>query len=146
MFSYRIAITVHLIAVVLWFGHMFFWSLISGIALKRVHPAETADTLRRLSLTRRGLGWPSLAILIPTGYVLLGHRGIGWEQLASGLAFTQPGGWVLATKLGLVTWMIFYQAVFGHRAAPRAIYVNVAAALTILGLSILLSRPVLLFS
>ena len=145
MVSYRIAITLHLIAVVLWFGHMLFWSLISGIALKRVTPAETAETLRKLSMTKFGLGWPSLAVLIPTGYVLWSYRGIGFEQLVSGTAFTQPGGWVLAAKLGLVVWMIFYQAAFGHRPAPRAIYINMAAAITILALSVFLVRPVLLF-
>jgi len=145
MISYRIAITLHLVAVTLWFGHMLFWSLISGIALKRVQPPETAETLRRLSMTRHGLGWPSLAVLIPTGYVLLGHRGVGLQELVSGSAFAQPGGWVLAVKLGLVAWMIFYQAMFGHRAAPRAIYLNMLAALSILGLSVLLARPVLLF-
>jgi len=145
MISYRISITLHLLAVVLWFGHMFFWSLISGIALKRVTPEETATTLRRLSMTRYGLGWPSLAVLVTTGYVLLGHWGIGLAQIWSGAAFTRPGGWVLATKFGLVAWMIFYQAVFGHRAAPRAIYLNMAAALSILALSILLARPTILF-
>ncbi len=145
MISYRIAITLHLIAVVLWLGHMLFWSLISGIALKRVTPAETAATLRKLSMTKFGLGWPSLAVLIPTGYVMLSYRGIGFEQLVSGSAFTLPGGWILATKLGLVVWMIFYQAAFGHGHAPRAIYINMAAALTILALSIFLVRPVLLF-
>ena len=145
MMTYRIAITLHLVAVVLWFGHMLFWSLISGIALKRVTPAETAETLRKLSMTKFGLGWPSLAVLIPTGYLLLDYRGIGFEQLVSGTAFTLPGGWVLATKLGLVAWMIFYQAAFGHRPAPRAIYINMAVALTILAMSIFLVRPVLLF-
>lgn len=145
MISYRIAITLHLLAMVLWFGHMLFWSMISGIALKRVTPAETAETLRHLSLTKFGLGWPSLAVLIPTGYVLLGYRGIGLEQLLSGSAFLQLGGWVLATKLALVVWMIFFQAAFGHRPAPRAIYVNMAAAFTILAMSVFLVRPVLLF-
>ena len=146
MTGYRIAITLHLVAVVLWFGHMLFWSLISGIALKRVEPADTAETLRKLSMTKFGLGWPSLAVLIPTGLVLLDFRGIGIAQILSGDAFRLPGGWVLAVKLGLVAWMIFYQAAFGHRPAPRAIYLNMAAALTILAMSVFLVRPVLLFS
>ena len=146
MIIYKISITLHLLAVVLWLGHMLYWSIVSGIALKRIVPAETAETLRRLSMTKYGRGWPSLAVLVSTGYLLLGHRGIALEQLVSGSAFTQPGGWVLATKLGLVVWMIFYQAVFGHRSAPRAIYLNMLAALSILGLSVFLARPVLLFS
>ena len=146
MIGYRIVITLHVVAVFLWFGHMLYWSLVSGIALKRVQPPETADTLRGLSMTSFGLGWPSLAVLVPTGYVLLGYRGIGFEQLISGSAFAQPGGWVLGVKLALVVWMIFYQAMFGHRPAPRAIYINMAAALSILALSVYLSRPALLFS
>lgn len=145
MIGYRIAMALHLTAVVLWFGHMLFWSLISGIALKRVRPQETAETLRRLSMTKFGLGWPSLAVLIPTGYVLLQYRGIGFGELLSGVVFTVPGGWVLAAKLVLVAWMIFYQATFGHRPAPRAIYLHMAAALSILALSIFLVKPALLF-
>lgn len=146
MTGYHLTIALHLMATVLWFGHMLFWSLISGIALKRVRPQETAETLRRLSMTRFGLGWPSLAVLIPTGYLLLRHRGIGFTELVSGLAFTLPGGWVLAAKLVLVAWMIFYQATFGHRPAPRAIYLHMVAALSILALSVLLVRPALLFA
>lgn len=144
MFIYRLSVSLHLLAVALWFGHMLFWSLIAGLALKRVAPAETADTLRRLSLRMGGLGWPSLAVLVVTGYVLLGYRGIGFPQLLSGQALAAPGGWVLAAKLALVAWMIFYQAVFGHRAAPRAIYLNMAAAVSIVALSVLLVRPMLL--
>ena len=144
MFIYRLSVSLHLLAVVLWFGHMLFWSLIAGLALKRVSPSETAETLRRLSLSMGGLGWPSLAVLVVTGYVLLGYRGITLERMLSGDAFAAPGGWVLAAKLSLVAWMIFYQAVFGHRAAPRAIYLNMAAAISIVVLSILLVRPMLL--
>ncbi len=146
MLIYRLSISLHLIAVMLWFGHMLFWSLISGLALKKVSPPETAQTLRRLSLTMGGLGWPSLVVLVVTGYILLGYRGITLELLFSGQAFAAPGGWVLAGKFALVAWMIFFQAVFGHRAAPRAIYLNMAAALSIVGLSVLLVRPALLFS
>ena len=146
MSVYRVSIALHLIAVALWFGHMLFWSLIAGLALKKVAPPETAATLRRLSMTMGGLGWPSLAVLAITGYLLLGFRGITLPTLLSGRAFAGPGGFVLAAKLALVVWMIFYQAVFGHKAAPRAIYLNMAAALAIVALSVLLVRPVLLFS
>ena len=61
----------HLLALTLWLGHMFVWSLIIGPALKRVEPAETAELLRESSLFRGGLGWPALAILVPTGLYLL---------------------------------------------------------------------------
>ena len=142
MSLYQVTVALHLVAVTLWFGHMFFWSLAAGPALKKIVPQETADTLRRLSLTMGGLGWPSLVVLWITGYLQLRYRGITLDLLLSGQLFTIPGGWVIGVKLGLVVWMVFYQAVFGHRAAPRAIYLNIAAALAIVGLSVLLVRPV----
>lgn len=143
MSFYHFLIILHLVAVTLWFGHMFFWSLAAGPALKKLVPQETADTLRRLSLTMGGLGWPSLVVLTITGYLQLRYRGISVELLLSGQIFSLPGGWVIPAKLALVVWMVFYQAVFGHKAAPRAIYLNIAAALAIVGLSVLLVRPVL---
>jgi len=36
--------------------------------------------------------------------------------------------------------MVGYQLVFGHRPAPRAIYLNMLAALLVLGASVLLVR------
>jgi uncharacterized membrane protein len=143
MSFYRISVALHLVAMSLWIGHMLVWSLVAGPSLKKIVPAEVANTLRRLSMTMGGLGWPALVILWITGYVQLQYRGITWDLLISGRAFMFPGGWVLAAKLALVVWMVGFQAMFGHRPAPRAIYLNMAAALAIVGLSVLLVRPVL---
>ena len=141
MTLYHLCISLHLLAMSVWIGHMLFWSLICGPALKKVDPPATAARLRELSLSLGGLGWPSLAVLVTTGVVLLRYRGI---SLASPLeALAAPGGWILAAKLALVAFMVLYQAMFGHRAAPRAIYLNMAAALGIVALSVLLVRPAL---
>jgi putative copper export protein len=143
MSLYQICVALHLIAMSLWLGHMLVWSLVAGPSLKKIVPIEVATTLRRLSMTMGGLGWPALVVLWITGYVQLQYRGITWELLISGQAFTVPGGWVLAAKLALVVWMVGFQAVFAHKPAPRAIYLNMAAALAIIGLSVLLVRPVI---
>ena len=71
MTVYSICIGLHLLALSLWLGHMFVWSLITGPALKRIEPRETAEMLREASLFRGGLGWPALAVLIPTGLYML---------------------------------------------------------------------------
>ena len=39
---YAAAFFLHITATCLWLGHMFFWSLISGPALKKIDPPETA--------------------------------------------------------------------------------------------------------
>ena len=140
MTLYTVCVALHLLALSLWLGHMFVWSLITGPALKRIEPRETADMLREASLFRGGLGWPALAVLVPTGLYLLHVRGITLEALWSGAAFAGAQGTVLAVKLVLVVVMIAYQAVFGHRPAPIAIYFNMLAALVIIGASVVLVR------
>jgi uncharacterized membrane protein len=137
---YRICVALHVLAVVLWFGHMFFWSIIVGPIMKRFEPPHTGVLLRQYSLKLGGLGWPALCVLVLTGAVMLAYRGATWSQLTSGTFFSTPPGALLRLKLILVAGMICYQYFIGHRPAPRLIYVNMLAALTIVGLSMLLVR------
>jgi uncharacterized membrane protein len=140
MTLYLICVGLHLLALTLWLGHMFVWSLITGPALKRIEPREAAEMLREASLFRGGLGWPALAVLIPTGLYLLHVRGVTAEMLVSGAAFAGVQGTVLAIKLALVAAMVAYQAVLSHRSAPIAIYFNMLAALLIIGASVVYVR------
>jgi uncharacterized membrane protein len=140
MTLYRICIVLHVAAASLWLGHMFFWSLFSGPVLKSIEPPATANRLRELSFWMGGLGWPALAILAVTGALMLGRHGITWEVLASGRLLEVPFGRTLAIKLALVLAMVGYQVKFAHRAAPRAIHWNIAAALLVLAASTLLAQ------
>jgi uncharacterized membrane protein len=140
MTIYHLCIGLHLLALSLWLGHMFVWSLIVGPAMKRIEPAATAEMLRERSMFRGGLGWPALAVLVPTGLYMLDVRGIGVGDLLSGAAFHGSQGVVLAVKLSCVAGMIVYQSIFSHRSAPGAIYLNMALALTIMGASVLIVR------
>ncbi|MGH7541360.1 MAG: hypothetical protein ACRELC_10200 [Gemmatimonadota bacterium] len=139
MTLYRACLVLHVGAALLWLGHMFFWSLFSGPGLKGIAPPEEGDRLRRLSLRGGGLGWPALAVLVVTGATMLDIRGVGLTSLVSGAFLSLPFGRVLGAKLLLVAAMIVYQAAFGHRSAPRAVYANMAAALGVLGLSVALA-------
>jgi uncharacterized membrane protein len=136
---YWICISLHLLAATLWLGHMFVWALVVGPAIKRVEPPATAEFLRERSLFMGALGWPALTVLIVTGLYLLSARGIGPLDLVTGRAFSGDGG-TLPVKLVLVLWMILYQAIWGHRRAPIAVYGNMLAALIILGASVVLVR------
>lgn len=140
MTLYLICLILHLLALVLWLGHMFVWSLLVGPALKRVEPAETAELLRDSSLFRGGLGWPALAVLIPTGLYLLSVRGVQLADLLSGAAFQGTLGTVLGVKLAAVAAMVGYQAYFGHRRAPIAIYFDMLAAVVVIAASVVLVR------
>ena len=140
MSIYRVCIGLHVLAFTLWLGHMFVWSLIVGPALKVLQPQHNADLLRERSLFLGGLGWPALTVLIATGLYLLSVRGIGVTELVSGVAFAGVLGKVLAAKLLLVLAMVGYQAFMGHKSAPLAIYLNMLAALGVIGASIVLVR------
>jgi uncharacterized membrane protein len=137
---YQLSIIVHLLAMCFWFGHMFFWTLVIGPVTNRMTPPESGQTLRQVSLRLGGLGWPALGIFIVTGALMLNFRGFGLTEVVSGELFTTPFGRLLGMKFLLIAWMIFYQFTAGHRPAPRLIYINMAAALTILVLSIFLVR------
>lgn len=140
MTLYHLAVALHVGAACLWLGHMFFWSLFSGPALKKIQPPETAGRLRAVMLWRGGLGWPALAVLAVTGLYQMRFRGVTLGMLADGTMLQGAAGRILAFKLLLVLAMIGYQLVFGHRPAPRAIYFNMLAALLVLGASVLLVR------
>jgi uncharacterized membrane protein len=140
MSLYHLCIALHVLAFSLWLGHMFVWALLIGPALKKVQPAAHAELLRRMSLFRGGLGWPALAVLVPTGLYMLHVRGIEPGMLVSGAAFAGTQGNVLTTKLAAVLVMIGYQCWFAHRPAPIAIYFDMLAALTVISASVLLVR------
>jgi uncharacterized membrane protein len=140
MTAYTIALVLHLTALSLWLGHMFVWSLLIGPALKRVEPAATAEILRDASLFRGGLGWPALAILVPTGVFLLRFRGIMPGDLLESATYQGSFGTLLAIKLAMVAAMIGYQAWFSHRRAPIAIYFDMLAAVIIIACSVVIVR------
>lgn len=137
---YALSVVLHVLAAALWLGHMFFWSLFGGPALKTVQPPEAAALLRQSSLTMGGLGWPALAILVATGAYMIAARGGTLEAIYSAAAREAVGGDVLLGKLLLVGCMVVYQACFGHRPAPRAILVNMLVALLVLAAGVLLAR------
>lgn len=135
---YTAALILHLLAALLWLGHMFAWPLVVGPALKRA--GAESDRLRAASLWLGGLGWPALLVLIPTGLFLLWARGIAPTDLLAPATYAALPA--LAVKLAAVLYMIAYQVIFGHRPAPRAIYTDIAAALLVLAASVLLVRGV----
>jgi uncharacterized membrane protein len=140
MTLYTLLAIVHVLAAMLWLGHMFVWSLIAGPALRRVEPAATADMLRERSLFLGALGWPALIVLVPTGLYLLHFRGLDIGELVRLGFLDRPDAYAILVKLLLVLWMIVYQIVWGHRRAPVAVYVNMLAALVILGASVVIVR------
>jgi hypothetical protein len=106
--------------------------------MKRIVPAETAEMLREASVSHGGLGWPALAVLIPTGAYLLHYHDIGLGAMLSGAAFQGRQGAALAIKLLLVAGMVLYQALISHRRASIAIYLDMLAAIGVIAASVVM--------
>jgi uncharacterized membrane protein len=137
--AYTLLVALHLLAMVLWIGHMLFWSLVVGPLCKRADPPADGETLRAAAALHAGLGWPALATLGATGLALLYERGMLSSDGLAALTST-AGGRAFAGKLVLVAAMVLYQWRVGHRPAPKLIYLNIAAALAIVALSVLFVR------
>ena len=137
--AYSLSLGVHIAAAGLWLGHMFFWSMFSGPGLKRLPGPDVGLRLREMSLAGPGLGWPALVVLSLTGAYMLVTRGIGLDTLFSAGFASRGFGLLLVGKLLVVLLMVGYQAIFGHREAPRAILANMVAALAVLALAALMT-------
>lgn len=135
---YTLCLTLHLLAALLWFGHMFFWCLFAGPVIKRIEPHETGDLLRSLSLSWGGFGWPSLIVLLITGDVMLNYRGITLLKIVTRDPSLGGPGHLLRIKLILVGLMIIYQILRGHGPSRRLIYLDMLAAILIVGISVYL--------
>jgi len=74
-----------------------------------------------------------------TGAFFLVSRGLTPADLVSARVLSSTFGRALDAKLLLVLAMVGFQAVFGHREAPRAIYANMLVALLVLALAVWLT-------
>ena len=119
---YFISVTLHLLSAMLWLGGTFFLAIVGAPVLRRVEPASLRSELfRRLGVRFRAVGWIAIAVLVVTGLVNLGLRGILDADRLSSAAFWQGRyGRTLAWKLALVAAMVSLAAVHDFVLGPRA--------------------------
>lgn len=115
------AITVHLIAAVVWIGGMFFIALAAPTLRNLTDDATRAVIFDRLGRMFRAVGWVCIVVLVATGIYQLRVRGWwGWEVWGSGEFWRHPPGTTLAWKLMVVTGLIGVQAAHDFWAGPKA--------------------------
>jgi len=119
---YYANVTVHVLAALLWLGGMFFLGVVGAPVLRAVEPpALRAELFARLGKRFRGVGWAAIVVLVVTGTINLGHRG-----LLSGGVLTDPDFWgtpygvALGWKIATVGVMIGASAVHDFVLGPAA--------------------------
>ena len=111
-------------------------------ALRYPRPCTRIRIASRVAYKIRGIGAPSLAILILTGAFMLSYRGVSWENILSGRFFTTSYGRVFGLKFVLVLILIGFQITIGNKPS-KLNFGYVFVTLTIIALSVWLVRPVI---
>ena len=131
-FLYILAVWAHVFTVCFWIGAMFFGD-----------PQSTRFFSKLFETKLGGVGWYAHAVLWPTGFFMLYHRGISPVDLFSADLIASSWGKALWCKLLLVMSLLLFQILVGNKPS-KLIYGYILVAFTVVGVSVMLVRPVLL--
>jgi len=120
---YFAAVTVHVLAAMLWLGGMLSLAVVGAPVLRRVEPPALRQQLfQELGRRYRSVGWWAIGTLVVTGAVNLYFRGwLRWEGALGDAAFWRTGvGHALAVKLVAVGAMVVVSALHDFVLGPAA--------------------------
>lgn len=129
---YILAVWAHVFTVAFWVGAMFF-----------ADPESTRFFSRLFERKLKGVGWYAHGVLWPTGIFMLYYRGISPADLFSPELMSSNWGQALWAKILLVLTLLAFQVLVGNRPS-KLIYGYILVAFTIIGISVVLVRPVIL--
>jgi uncharacterized membrane protein len=121
--GYYVVVTIHVLAALLWLGGMFFLGAVGAPVLRAIEPPSLRQRLfHDLGLRFRTVGWVAIAVLVTTGVIMLGARGLlRWSGVFGSMAFWRTTfGTALAAKLACVVTMIVISAVHDFALGPAA--------------------------
>ena len=102
---YQISVFIHVLSAIGWVGGMLFLALVVVPATRPLPPAERAALIDTVGRRFRPIGWSCIALLVVTGLIISGYRGITWEAVTSGQVLEHQFGRLLSLKVGLVVVM-----------------------------------------
>lgn len=121
--GYYVVVTIHVLSAMLWLGGMLFLGVVGAPVLRAIEPAALRQRLfQELGLRFRSVGWIAITVLVTTGVIMLGLRGLlHWSGVFGSAAFWRTGfGMALAAKLTAVVTMITVSAVHDFFLGPAA--------------------------
>jgi uncharacterized membrane protein len=124
---YQLNVYIHILSAIVWVGGMLFLALVVVPVARRLPPAERAPLLDSLGRRFRAVGWTAIGLLLATGLLNAGYRGVTWEAFFSGRLFASSFGQVLLLKVLLVSLMIVVSAVHDFVLGPASVRVLAAS-------------------
>ena len=121
--GYYVVVTIHVLAAMLWLGGMLFLGVVGAPVLRAIEPPALRQRLfHELGVRFRTIGWTAITVLVTTGVIMLGARGLlHWSGVFGSAAFWRTAfGMTLAAKLAAVVTMIVVSAVHDFLLGPAA--------------------------
>src|SRR5262245_52695366 len=107
---------------------MAFLALVVVPATRGMAPVERARLFETVGRRFRVVGWACVLVLVATGLVNLGYRGVTWEAALSGALWGTPFGQVLALKLAMVVAMVALGLVHDVALGPASARADAGSA------------------
>lgn len=118
---YRLSVTLHLLAAMLWVGGMgLFAIVVVPVARRTLEPAQTQSLLRGVGTRFARVGWWVLGTLLVTGIMNLACRG-NLSQVGSADFWGSSFGTTLAAKLLVVALVASASAIHGRDARTEGV-------------------------
>lgn len=116
---YQLNVFVHVLSAVIWVGGMLFVSLVVVPAVRHLPPKERSALMSALGRRFRVVGWTCIVLLVLTGLLNAGFRGVTWANFPTLVAATSFGQ-LLGAKVLLVGAMIALSAVHDFVIGPAS--------------------------
>ncbi|GMV04649.1 MAG: hypothetical protein AMXMBFR53_09290 [Gemmatimonadota bacterium] len=122
MSPYLIIVSLHVLAAITWLGGIFFFAMVGAPTLRNIDPPSLRARLFAAFGQRfRLVGWCALTILVLTGLMNLGQKGLlDSSVLASRLFWQSDLGQALAWKLSTVMVMLVLSAAHDFVLGPHS--------------------------
>lgn len=117
---YQLNVFVHILSALVWVGGMFFVALVVVPVTRPLAPTQRGALLDAVGRRFRLIGWICIALLIVTGVINAGFRGVTWDSVFSGQVFGSQFGQVLAAKLVMVALMLVLSAIHDFVLGPAS--------------------------
>lgn len=117
---YHLSVFLHLFGAMIWTGGIFFLVLVVVPVARKLPPHERAALITTVASRFRIVGYSSLALVIVTGLVNLGYRGVTWESVVTGTLWQSTFGQLVVAKVALVLVMLLVSVTHDFVVGPAS--------------------------
>lgn len=118
---YQLSVFVHILSAIVWIGGMLFLALVIVPVARDLPPGQRAALLGSLGRRFRVVGWVCIALLVTTGVLNAGFRGVTWESVLTGRVLASWFGQLLMVKVVLVAGMVGLSIVHDFAIGPASV-------------------------